>query len=47
VVLHKAGFETIRKGQRSDSRLREGDSFANPREKEKSDREDDRARLGG
>jgi hypothetical protein len=50
VVLHKAGLETVGKGQRSDRRSREGDGFrlaANPREKEKSDREDDRARLGG
>jgi len=50
VVFHKAGLETVGKGQRSDRRSREGDGFrleANPREKEKSDREDDRARLGG
>jgi hypothetical protein len=50
VVFHKAGLETVGKGQRSDRRSREGNGFrftANPREKEKSDREDDRARLGG
>jgi len=45
MVLHKAGLETVGKGQRSDRRSREGDGFANPREKEKSNREDDRARL--
>ena len=47
MVFHKAGLETVGKGQRSDRRSREGDAFANPREKEKSDREDGRARLGG
>ena len=50
VVFHKAGLETVGKGQRSDRRSRQGDGFrlaANPREKEKSDREDDHARLGG
>ena len=47
VILHKAGLETVGKGQRSDRRSRQGDGFANPREEEKSDREDDRARLRG
>jgi hypothetical protein len=50
VVLHKAGPETVGKGQRSDRRSREGDGFdlaANPRKKEKNDREDDHARPGG
>jgi hypothetical protein len=35
VVLHKAGFETIGESHRPDSRMREGDGFANPVEKEK------------
>jgi hypothetical protein len=50
VVFYKAGLETVGKGQRSDRRSREGNGFrltANPSEKKKSDREDDRARLGG
>jgi hypothetical protein len=45
VVFHKAGFQAVWKGQGSNSRLREGDCFANPREKEQSRREDDRAQF--
>jgi hypothetical protein len=47
VVFHQAGLKTIWEGQGSNRRLREGDGFANPREKEKRDREDDRAHRAG
>jgi hypothetical protein len=45
VVFHKANLEAVWKGQGSNSRLREGDGFANPREKEQSRREDGRAQF--
>jgi hypothetical protein len=45
MVFHKADLETIWEGQRSNRRLRKGDSFANRREEEKSNREDYDARL--
>jgi hypothetical protein len=47
VVFDQASLKTIWEGQGSNRRLREGDGFANPREKEKSEREDDDARYAG
>jgi hypothetical protein len=47
VVFHKAGLKTIGEGQRSNSRLRQGDGLANSREEEKRDREDERAHRAG
>jgi hypothetical protein len=47
VVFHQAGLKTIWKGQGSNRRLREGDSLANPREKEKREREGERAHGAG